>query len=234
MKKILITLNLSFLLGFQLFCQEFPDITFDQFIPACLSLPLSDFEKFEKDPFKLSCNPGKWKPISGSGDIILDRVNGITTPGLALATGREYACTCANCIPCASANQCKQYDKNYGEGIMYVGQSFTKGKKYFLSMEYQIVKTQSPSGDIDNFLDYAGIKLSNNGQDITSQCTGSDCSDNRTWFHSQSEFTSISGQEIWNGGGNTMSSRVKIEICFTPRENYNQILFLMKTLRHSS
>ena len=226
MKKIIYLIVSFFIFHEKIFSQDFPDLSLEQFVPACSTFPV-DGEKFVKDPFPLSCNPGKWKPFSGSGDIILLNENGIHHSGIAIGTGISYNNGCSTqSSPCppAQKTECNAFGKNVGEGVMYIGNTFRKGKKYFLKMEYQIILSIKSDNDLDTRLDYAGIKLSNSGVDITSQCGFSDCDDTRPWLN-LNNFTSISGQEIWNGSGTMMPSRQKIEFCFTPKEDFNQMLF---------
>ena len=228
MKKIIYLIVIFSIFHEKVFSQDFPDISLEQYVPACYTFPI-DGEIWKKDAFNNNCNPGKWKPISGSGDIILLNENNTNYAGIAIATGREYPEKCADPEnpPCVKID-CQAADKNYGEGIMYTGGIFKKGKKYFLTMQYQILITNIPNGDIDTKLDYAGIKLSNSGVDISSQCEfNNDCDDGRTVFNNLNNFKSIAGQEIWNGAGNAMASRQKVEFCFTPKEDFSQMLFFV-------
>lgn len=211
------------------FAQDFPDISLEQSVPACFTSPNPNDGEIRKiDAFMQSCNPGKWKPFSGSPDILLLNENGQQHKGINLATGREYHVKCSNpnSSPCPSNQQipCNVFDKNYGEGVMYVGNTFKKGKKYFLTMLFQRVLQNLPDGNTDNFLDYAGIKLSNNANNIINQSQfNNDC--DRFTFTSLNSFQSIDGQEIWNGAGNSMTTKESVIICFTPKEDYTQLLF---------
>lgn len=227
MKKIMLTTTLLLLYSY-IFCQDFPNLTFDQIISSCSVQPnIFDTERPDDDIFVKQCNTSSWKPISFSPDLISRRVNGITERGFKIGTGRSYGQTCPNspCTPAERVN-CSNFNTNAGEGIMCKSLTFKKGRKYFLSMDFKIELAIQQINNTDTRLDFAGIKLSNNGIDITSQCTfQGDCTDHRPAFNSITDFTSIPGQQIWNGAGEAMTSFQKVELCFTANEDYSQMLF---------
>ena len=224
MKKIISIYIIYFCLikNVSLKAQEFPDFSFETSRTCVTYPPTSDGESKYKDFFR-DCQPqGKWRPISGSADLLLTRYSNITTGGFWIGAGVAYM------FPVQGNPEppCVLNGKNLGEGLMYTGKQFIKGKKYFLTIEYKI----EGGWDGDNVLDYAGIKLSNSATDITSQCTGVvDCNENpaRPWFNSINDFTSISGQEIKQLGGQVMATSSRLDFCFIPNANYSQMLFFV-------
>jgi Secretion system C-terminal sorting domain/CHU_C Type IX secretion signal domain len=229
MKNIIIFLSFMFF-TLNSFSQDFPDISMEETSSLC-STNSSSFDGTVAtfDFFSTAC--GKWRNISGSADYISRKANGVTTKGFRIGTGRTYPKICPiNNPSCTSAEKipCLWYNKNGGEGLMYKGATFKKGVKYYLSMNFSIELTAQQINNNDTQLDYAGIKLSNNATDITPQCQfGNDCSDSRPLFESISTFTSLSGQEIWNGAGQATGQVQRTEICFTPDQDYTQLLFFV-------
>ncbi len=221
MKKIIYIYIFNFFLieNISLKAQEFPDFSFESSRTCVTNPPTSDDQRLYIDFFKGCQSVGKWRPISGSADLLLTRISNTTTGGFRIGAGVEYTPQ----IPSNPQPPCNYDGINHGEGLMYIGKQFLKGKKYFLTIEYQILD----GWDGDNVLDYAGIKLSNSANDITAQCTGSDCTDGRPWFNSVNNFKSISGQEIKQLGGPVMATTSRIDFCFIPDANYSQMLFFV-------
>ena len=121
--------------------QEFPDFSFETSRTCVTYPPTSDDQRRYRDFFR-DCQPqGKWRPISGSADLLLTRISNTTTGGFFIGAGVEYSIP----IPSNPQPPCDYNGINHGEGLMYIG-------KQFLNLMGLDVKSFAVAGSIVIFI----------------------------------------------------------------------------------